>query len=408
MFISRTLETAFLEASKFFPAVLVTGPRQVGKTTFLCNLREDTRKYVTLDNMLDCSMARNDPQGFLARYSPPVLIDEIQYAPELLPYIKIMIDNARQTENENRHGMFWLTGSQQFQLMKGVTESLAGRVGIVDLLGFSQSELAGRHSEPFLPDIKFPVDSVTSDVVEFYRRIWTGAFPEIVMDNGEHWTIFYSSYLRTYLERDVRDLSNIGDLEHFTRFLRAVAARTGQILNYSDLARDADITMPTAKAWLSILKTSGLVWLLEPYFNNITKRMIKAPKLFMLDTGLCAFLTGWSSPKVLEAGAMAGAIFETWCFTEILKSYLHNGRSQVPFYFYRDKDKREIDLLIEQNGTLYPVEFKKSASAKLDDARHFKILEQIKKPVGTGAIICMYPELVQLSPDCRIIPAPLL
>ncbi|MFA7231348.1 MAG: ATP-binding protein [Victivallaceae bacterium] len=408
MFISRTLETAFLEASKFFPAVLVTGPRQVGKTTFLCNLREDTRKYVTLDNMLDCSMARNDPQGFLARYSPPVLIDEIQYAPELLPYIKIMIDNARQTENENRHGMFWLTGSQQFHLMKGVTESLAGRVGIVDLLGFSQSELTGRHSEPFLPDIKFHVDSVTSDVMELYRRIWTGAFPEIVMDNGEHWTIFYSSYLRTYLERDVRDLSNIGDLEHFTRFLRAVAARTGQILNYSDLARDADITMPTAKAWLSILKTSGLVWLLESYFNNITKRMIKAPKLFMLDTGLCAFLTGWSSPKVLEAGAMAGAIFETWCFTEILKSYLHNGRSQVPFYFYRDKDKREIDLLIEQNGTLYPVEFKKSASAKLDDARHFKILEQIKKPVGTGAIICMYPELVQLSPDCRIIPAPLL
>lgn len=408
MFTRRTLETAFLEACKFFPAVLVTGPRQVGKTTFLCNLREDTRKYVTLDNMLDCSMARNDPQGFLARYSPPVLIDEIQYAPELLPHIKIMIDKARQAEKADRNGMFWLTGSQQFQLMKGVTESLAGRIGIVDLLGFSQSELENRHSVPFLPDIAFSAGGTGVDTMELYRRIWTGAFPEIARDNGEHWTMFYSSHLRTYLERDVRDLSNIGDLEHFSRFLRAVAARTGQMLNYSDLARDADISMPTAKAWLSILKTSGLVWLLEPYFNNITKRMIKAPKLFMLDTGLCAFLTGWDSPRVLEAGAMAGAIFETWCFTEILKSYLHNGRSRVPFYYYRDKDKREIDLLIEQNGILYPVEFKKSASARLDDARHFKILEQLKKPVGMGAVICLYPELVQLRQDCRVIPAPLL
>lgn len=408
MFLVRTLEAAFLEASASFPVVLVTGPRQVGKTTFLHRLREEGRKYVTLDNMLELSMAKEDPRGFLSRHAPPVLIDEIQYAPELLPQIKMMVDEARLAQNPAANGMFWLTGSQQFQLMKGVTQSLAGRVGIVDLLGFSQRELDGRPSTPFLPDMDFGSTPSRLDSMGLFRRVWLGSFPDVALGGGKQWELFYSSYLRTYLERDVRDLANIGDLERFTRFLRAAAARTGQLLNYSDLARDADIAVPTAKAWVGVLKASGLALLLEPYFNNLAKRMVKTPKLFILDTGLCAFLTGWDSPQVLESGAMAGAFFETWCLTEILKSYLHNGRSRVPFYFYRDKGQREIDLLIERDGTLYPVEFKKTASPKLDDARHFKILEQFGKPVGTGALVCLYPELVQLRPDCRVIPAQLL
>jgi predicted AAA+ superfamily ATPase len=406
MLVRRTIEKSFLKTAGFFPAALVTGPRQVGKTTLLCALKEKERKYVTLDNMLDRSMAKNDPRGFLSRYAPPVLIDEIQYAPELLPYIKIMVDSTRTKGEPCRNNMFWLTGSQQFQMMRAVTESLAGRVGIVDLLGFSQSEIEGRESAPFLPDMEPGGSIPAADLMTLYRRIWTGSFPEIALAGGDgRRELFYSSYLRTYLERDVRDLSNIGSLDSFTRFLRACAARSAQLLNYSDLARDADVSVPTAKSWLSVLRASGLVFLLEPYFNNISKRMVKTPKLFMLDTGLCSFLTGWSSPETLEAGAMSGAVFETWCFTEILKSWLHNGLSHVPFYFYRDKERREIDLVIERDGVLWPVEFKKTSSPKADAAGHFSALQQFKKPVGMGAVVCVYPEPVRLRDDCRVIPA---
>lgn len=408
MLIERTLTRYFQEMSKFFPVMLLTGPRQVGKTTFLTHIAEPEREYVTLDDMLLCEFAKSDPRGFLERYQSPLLIDEIQYAPELLPYIKIKVDEKRRDDHERSSGMYWLTGSQQFQMMRGVTESLAGRVGIVDMLGFSEDELRQRTSSPFLPDREFEVRHCEMTAPELYQQIWQGSFPEVQGANPVRREAFYSSYLRTYLERDIRTLERVSDLDRYLRFIRSTAARTGQLLNYSELARDADIAVPTAKSWMSILQASGLVFLLEPYSNNLTSRLVKTPKLYMLDTGLCSYLTQWPNARVLEAGAMSGAIFESWCFTEILKSCYHHGRSRPSLFFYRDRDQREIDLVIEESGKLYPVEFKKSSSPGGDDCRHFQILERFRKPLGMGAIVSMYPDVLQRWPNCRLIPAGLI
>lgn len=407
MYIERTLKQYFTEMSNFFPVMLLTGPRQVGKTTFLTHIAGREREYVTLDDVLLCEFARKDPKGFLERFKPPVLIDEIQYAPELFPYIKILVDEKRRTDHAHSAGMYWLTGSQQFQMMKGVTESLAGRIGIADMLGLSEDELQQRSSKPFRPDRNFDTHSEI-DTPALFQRIWQGSFPEVQGSTPQQRDAFYMAYLRTYLERDVRALENITNLDRFLRFIRSAAARTGQLLNYSDIARDSDVSVVTAKNWMSILQASGLVYLLEPYSTNLTSRLVKTPKLYMLDTGLCAYLTQWPDAKVLEAGAMAGAIFESWCFTEILKSYYHHGQSRPALFFYRDRDMREIDLLIEEAGTLYPVEFKKSSSPATDDCRHFQVLERFKKPIGMGALISMYPEVIQRLPNCRFIPAPLI
>lgn len=408
MFIERDLKGPFLKASSFFPAMLLVGPRQVGKTTFLRHISEPERKYVTLDNMLERDLAQKDPAGFLERYSAPVLIDEIQYAPELLPYIKIAIDKARYENAETAHNMFWLTGSQQFQMMKEVSESLAGRIGILEMLGLSQRELTHTPNLPFLPDNVFEPATSPLTTPGLFERIFQGAFPGVIQGGIEQRELFYSSYLQTYLERDIRDLASVSDLDRFFRFVRSVAARTAQLVNYADIGRDADISIATAKSWMSILVASNLVYLLEPYSNNLTSRLVKTPKLYMLDTGLCAFLTQWPTSAVLEAGAMAGAFFETWCLTEILKSYYNSGKTRPSFFFYRDKDMREVDLLIEQNGKLYPVEFKKTSSPSRDDCRHFQVLERFKKELGMGAVVCMYPEVFPCGANCRFIPAPLL
>ncbi len=401
MYIKRTLEAVFQHESGIFPVMLVTGPRQVGKTTFLKHICKDNRTYVSLDDPAVLLLAQTDPKAFLDRFPPPVLIDEIQYAPELLPFIKMIVDKAQQG------GMFWLTGSQQFQMMKGVTESLAGRVGIVNLLGFSNAELKKRKSEPFLPTLEFSADELNVNVVDFYHDIWKGYFPKIALIDDSHWETYYASYVQTYLERDVRALAHVANLQHFYKFLRAAAARTGQLLNYSDLSRDADISITAAQNYLSILEASSLVYLLEPYSNNLNKRITKTPKLYFLDTGLAAYLTGWSSHQVLESGAMAGAFFETWCIAELLKSYWHNGK-RAEFFFYRDKDQREIDLIIEKDGVLYPVEFKKSSNPGRDSIKHFKVLEQFKKPVGPGAVISMSSWHMPITEQAVTIPAAML
>ena len=403
MYRSRTLETFAKTASEQFPVLLVTGARQVGKTTLLQHICRNDRGYVTLDDPLVLSLARQDPALFMQRFPPPVLIDEIQYAPELLPYIKMTVDKDR------RPGSFWLTGSQQFHLMQGVSESLAGRVAVVFLLGLSGKERAGGNlmDRPFLPapdEVRDRLDArETLPLKELYRFIWRGAFPAIALNDHMDRDLFYSSYVQTYLQRDVRDLSRVGDEMAFLRFIRAASARTAQILNLSELARDADIAPNTAKSWLSILQASGIAYLLEPYHTNVTKRLVKTPKLYILDTGLCAYLTEWSSPETLEAGAMSGAILETWILAELLKSYWHNGR-RAPFYYYRDKDQKEIDLLIVQDGRVYPVEIKKTASPGKNDVRHFQTLEKLKLPIGPGGLICLAGQSLPLTPSVQSIP----
>jgi predicted AAA+ superfamily ATPase len=401
--ITRTLESFIGTAAKQFPVLLLTGARQVGKTTFLKHLINDDMTYVTLDDPLILSLAKDDPALFFQRFTAPMLIDEIQYAPELLPYIKMQVDSNR------KPGLFWLTGSQPFHLMKGVSETLAGRVGIVQLLGFSRREWIGQSgdSRPFLP---IPADILTLSETggelslrDLYRIIWRGSFPAIALDKGMDRDLFYGSYVQTYLQRDIHDLARVGDEMTFLRFLRGAAARTGQLLNITELARDADIAVNTAKSWISILQASGIACLLEPYHTNMTKRMVKTPKLYILDTGLCAYLTEWSSPETLEAGAMSGAILETWIFIELLKGYWHNGR-RAPFYFYRDRDRKEIDLLIVQDGTVYPLEFKKTASPGKGDVRNFRGLEKLGLPIGPGGVICLAEKPLPLTPSAWAIP----
>ena len=308
MYIHRTLERAFLSASDHFPVMLVNGARQVGKTTLLRHLCGEERTYVTLDDPLVLELARRDPSLFLQRYPGQVLIDEIQYAPGLLPLIKMAVDEDR------RPGRFWLTGSQHFHLMKSASESLAGRVGILELLGLSRREQdgAGADLPPFLPrpDVLEArlEDTARLRLPDLYSRIWRGSYPALAEDPDLDRDLYYSSYVQTYLQRDVRDLARVGDETAFLKFLRASAARTAQLLNLADLARDAGVAPNTAKSWLSILEASGLVRLLQPYHTNVTKRLVKTPKLYFLDTGLCSWLTEWTSPETLEAGAASGAM----------------------------------------------------------------------------------------------------
>lgn len=403
MYLGRALKQAFLEAADHFPVMLVTGARQVGKTTFLRELGGPDRAYASLDDPLVLELANTDPALFLQRYPGPVIIDEIQYAPGLLPYIKMAVDADRTP------GRFWLTGSQQFHLMKEVSESLAGRVAIMSLLGLSRRE-ADRQIDaggPFLPksEILGPrLDSMVDlSLHELYRRIWRGSFPALVIEPDMDRDLYYSSYVQTYLQRDVRDLARVGDESAFLRFVRACAARSAQILNLADLARDAGIAPNTAKSWLSILETSGLVYLLEPYHTNVTKRLVKTPKLYFLDTGLCSWLTEWTTPQSLEAGAASGAMLETWVIVELLKTWWHGGK-RAPFYYYRDKDKKEIDLLILQDDVIYPLEVKKTASPTRGDASHFKALTKLGRTVGAGGVICLAASSVPLGEDVSVIP----
>lgn len=400
----RTLSKTIESVSRTFPVLLITGPRQVGKTTLLTMCADEKRGYVTLDDLQARQLAQTDPALFLQTYPPPVIIDEVQYAPQLFSAIKISVDR------EKRNGLFWLTGSQKFHLMRGITESLAGRVAILDMLGISQAEreLRADKAMPFMPETEW-VHGVRDQVPDptllraVYDRIWLGAFPKLVQEPEVSRDIFYRSYVETYVQRDVRDLLHVTNELSFYKFLGVIAARTGQVLNYADIARDVDIDHKTAKAWLSILEASGLVYLLQPYHSNVTKRLVKTPKIYFLDTGLCAYLTQWVDARSLEAGAMSGAFLETYAFTEILKSYWNHGKT-AHFYYYRDLDQREVDLIIETGDTLYPVEFKKTASPSLTASKNFDQLEKLGKRVGPGAVVCFVEKAVPLSRDVTAIP----
>lgn len=398
MYIKRTSEDVIKKLSKQFKVVLVTGARQVGKSTLLKHCDEN-RNYVSLDDLSERELAINEPKLFLETHKAPLIIDEIQYAPNLLSYIKLIVDKS------DKKGQYWLTGSQQFHLMKNVSESLAGRVGILDLMGLSLAELSQTpNNEPFFPDLEYIEERrekhknySTSDI---FKIIYNGSFPALNnQDEFQDRNAFYSAYIRTYIERDIRDLSSISNEMKFLNFIRVVAARTGQVLKYSELANAVDISEPTAKTWLSVLVSSNIVYLLEPYYRNITKRMTKMPKIYFLDTGLCSYLTGWSSPEVIEKGAMNGAFFETFVVSEILKSYRHNGERPL-IYWYRDTQQKEIDLLIERDGKLHPIEIKLTSNPNKSMLKHFNVLVN----QGYGGLICMRESDIPLTEEVSAIP----
>lgn len=403
-YIRRHMESRILELSKSYSAILLTGPRQAGKTTMLRSLAEKEnlgRKYVTLDDLTERDMAKNDPALFLQLHKPPVLIDEVQYAPELFTYIKIHID-----ENHNP-GDFWLTGSQVFRLMRGVQESLAGRVALLHLSPLSQREIIGAPCVPFKTDFdrllaeQDRIQPVTTP--ELFARLWRGSMPGLISGQTPDRNIFYSSYLSTYVERDVRDLSGRVDAMKFNRFVTAVAARCSQLLNYNALVEDADIDMPTAKAWVNILETLGIIFLLYPYSNNVLKRTIKTPKVYFYDTGLVCYLTRWSSPEVAESGAMNGALLENFTVSEIMKSYQNAGLEPY-LYFYRDRDAKEIDVVLEGDGKLCPLEIKKTAAPDKRLTRVFSVIEKSPLQLGTGAILCMADHFSALDRENLIVP----
>lgn len=404
MYIKRELENVIRAASRTYPVVLLTGPRQVGKTTLLERLAEENRTYVSLDDPMIRALAIREPALFLQRYTPPLIIDEIQYAPELLSYIKRYVDTHK------RKGDFWLTGSQMFHLMKGVSESLAGRVGIINMLGLSQSEILGCEGVPYQTDYPSLLQKLKErspqGLKAVFGRIFKGSMPALY-EQEQDVELYYASYVNTYLQRDIRDLTQVGDEMAYMRFMVCCAARTSQMVNYSELAKDVGISAPTAKQWLSILVSSGIVTLVEPYFNNALKRIIKAPNMYFLDTGLCAYLTRWSSAETLEVSAMSGAFFETYVVSEIIKTYYNAGK-RAPIFYYRDSDQKEIDLIIEKDQILYPVEIKKSASPKADAVRHFKVLEKTGKHVGTGNVICLSADLLPMDERNFCVPVGLI
>lgn len=403
MYINRHAEESVRKLAEMFGAVLVIGPRQVGKTTMLKRVASKT-EYVTLDDPMLLAAATEQSGTFFKDNPPPVFVDEIQYAPKLFPQIKIIIDR------EKKKGQFFMSGSQQFQLMENVSESLAGRLGLLTLLGLSMREKQGiEFSEPFLPTAEYFTIRKKNAREISYDGVWAiihrGSMPELSTNENYDWQMFYGAYVKTYIERDVRQLTQVGDEVKFLHFMTVVASYTGQLLNLASLARDVSISPPTAERWLSILATSNIVYLLKPYSNNIMKRTVKTPKLYFLDTGLAAYLTRWNTADVLKSGAMAGAFFETFVLAEIIKSYYNRGILDLPLYFYRDKNMNEIDLLIEDNGTLYPLEMKKHADPQKKDISAFALLDKIPNiKRGSGGIVCMYDNLITLKDSDRVIP----
>jgi len=411
VFVNRELEKSFLDANDFFSVLLLTGARQVGKTTFLRHMATPERRFVSLDPLDVRKKAESDPRLFLADNPPPVIIDEIQHVPSLLPYIKEIVDGVRTTDPDRASGMYWLTGSQKFELMEGVSESLAGRICIFNFFGLSNRELAGVETSPFLPE-RFQADGMPEKTPqELFKQIWVGSFPELrtARSPERRWRMFFQSYIQTYLERDVRKLAQVADLTVFHGFLKAAAARSGQMLNYSDIARDTGISVPTAKRYMSILETSNIATLLYPYRNNRSTETVSTPKMYFMDTGLMAFLTDWNTPEAMASGAASGHFFETWCVSEILKSYACYGPEPSIFYFRtKERSPSEIDVVILENNTLYPVEIKKSARLDKNDVRQFTKLTPAGMKVGTGALLSLYPSVCHLTENVLALPAAML
>lgn len=407
VYIPRTLERKFLHMSEFFKAVMVTGARQVGKTTMLKQLAEgQKRTYVTMDNAQARDLAKSDPVMFFQLYPPPVILDEIQKAPELLEQIKIMCD-----ETEEK-GLFWLTGSQHYGMMKNVRESLAGRVGILELYSLSRQEvLQAGFKNPLdfsLPCLLARQKAVKpAAITDIFGYIWRGGMPAVQAADAEQRDAYYNSYLETYLMRDVAELGGVTDTVRFRKFMGACAALISEQLNYKTLAEAAGISQPTAKVWIELLQSMGIIYLLQPYANNELKRLTKTPKLYFCDTGLAAWLSMWLTRDTLMKGAASGHYFENYVVLELVKEYNY-APIKANLTYYRDSNAKEIDVIVEENGVLHPLEIKLSANPDKREVRKFQVLEKTNLPVKNGGIICMCPEVMPIDQKNVFIPCGLL
>lgn len=402
MYLQRQIEKNIQNSGTTFPSVLVTGPRQVGKTTVLSHLYPSVNA-VSLDAGTVRAAAMEDPAGFLALQGAPLILDEVQKAPALFDELKAAIDANR------KYGMYFLTGSQNLLLMKNVSESLAGRINIIHMLGLSTREIRRQTEEEcFLPTVSCLQrrrQPEGLDTMDLWQRIHRGSMPECWANPEIDWEKYYDSYVQTYLERDVRDFTNIRDLLTFRKFMVSVAARTGQLLNISDISRDVSIDQETVKNWLSVLEASDLIYLLKPFSLNVSKRVVKTPKVYFTDTGLACFLTRWTTPETLMSGAMAGNMLETYVLGELLKSYYNAGRIP-PLYFYRDSNGAEVDFLFYKDNTLYPLEVKKNSNPDKRDARHIRSLVKAfpTTQIGEGGILCTGKDLLPVDKDVFAIP----
>lgn len=406
-YLKRTLERKFLHMNSFFKAVLVTGARQVGKTTMLKHLAaKQNRTYVSMDNTMARTLAKSDPVLFFQTYKPPIIIDEIQKAPEIFEQLKIMCD-----ESEER-GLFWLTGSQSYRTMKNIRETLAGRIGILELYSLSKNEI---EDLDFPNELDFSLSCLLArqsftkknDIVDVFEHIWRGGMPDALLADAEQRQEYFNSYIETYLMRDVSEEGGITDTVRFRKFLNACAALTAEQVNYKTLADAAEISQPTAKEWLRLMQGLGIIYLLPPYANNELKRLSKTPKLYFCDTGLCAYLSMWLTRDTLMNGAASGHYFENYIVSELLKNYAY-APSKANLTYYRDSNAKEIDVFVEENGIIHPLEIKKSANPNRREVKKYKLLDKTNLERGSGGIICMCEEVIPIDAKNCFIPCNLI
>ena len=405
-YITRELERKFRKLNDFFKVILVTGARQVGKTTMLKHLAGSDRTYVTMDNAMVRTLAQEDPVLFFQTYKPPVLIDEVQKAPELFEQIKIICDES------DEKGLIWLTGSQQYTMMKRVRETLAGRIGILELYGLSAREKAGL---VFDDDLDFSLSVLQArqrkcpknDVIQVFRHIWEGGMPQVQGVDDELRQAYFSSYVDTYLMRDVTEVGGITDAVRFRKFLVGCAALVAEQVNYATLAESADIAPVTAKEWLKMLEGLGIVYLLAPYANNALKRLSKTPKLYFCDTGLAAYLSMWLTPDTLRNGAASGHYYENYVVMELVKNYAY-AKSKANITYFRDTNTKEIDVFVEENNVIHPLEIKKSAAPDRREIKKYSVLDKASLNRGNGGIICMCEEPIRIDEENCFIPSNLI